>query len=232
MESLKDLIRTYGSVELSESALRNLASLETLLLQANEIHNLTAIKNSHDIKLKHFLDSCTLLPHIPPHAKTLVDVGSGAGFPALPIAIVHNHIHVTCIESVQKKARFIQATADTLHLTNVSVLSLRAEEVGQHAQYRETFDIATARAVAQFSTVLEYTLPLVKIGGLFIAQKTTAEDLSVATTALTILGGKIQTIIPIQIPQLSPRHLVLVQKIKQTPVTYPRKPGIPLKKPL
>lgn len=232
MESLKKLVQTYTSWELSDATLKNFDSLETLLLRANEIHNLTAVRNSHDIQRKHFLDSCTLLPHIPPDTTTLVDVGSGAGFPALPIAIVHNHIHVTCVESVQKKAHFIQTTAETLHLTNISVLPIRAEEVGHHTHYRETFDVATARAVAQFSTVLEYTLPLVKVGGLFIAQKTTAEDLSAGETALRLLGGEIQALVPIQIPELSPRHLVLIKKIKQTPLVYPRKPGVPLKKPL
>ncbi len=232
MKSLKELIHRYTLCELSDTALKNFDSFKTLLLRANEIHNLTAVKNEHDINRKHFLDSCTLLPHIPLDTTTLIDIGSGAGFPALPIAIVHNHIHVTCIESIQKKARFIHTAAETLHLTNVSVLAMRAEEVSHHTHYRESFDVATARAVAQFSTVLEYALPLIKIGGLFIAQKTTAEDLSAGETALALLGGKIQTIVPIQIPELSPRHLIVIKKTKQTPLIYPRKPGVPLKKPL
>lgn len=181
------------------------------LLEWNEKINLTAITIPSDIESKHFLDSLTLLPFIPEAAKTLVDVGSGAGFPGIPLAIVRPELKVTLIESVGKKARFLEHIVEVLKLTNVEVVYARAEEVGRHPDYSEKFDIATARAVARLDVLGGFVLPLLRKGGIFLAQKSTKENPIDSTDALKKFGGEIVEIH--KIPATEERVIIEIKKV-------------------
>jgi len=203
-------------------------------LQAWNAHtNLTAITETSDIVLKHFLDSLTVIQAIPKETQTLIDIGSGAGFPGLVIAIAKPNIHVTLLEAVEKKTSFLNHIVETLELVNVEVIHGRAEDLAKMPEYREQFDVATARAVAKLSVLSEYTLPFVKVGGMLIAQKAHHEtELQDAHHALEILGGTIKNTIPVTTSGLEDRLLIIVEKIKNTPAEYPRRAGVPERKPL
>jgi 16S rRNA (guanine527-N7)-methyltransferase len=183
------------------------------LMKWNEHTNLTAIRTKDEIVLKHFRDSLSVLEALPSDATTLIDIGSGAGFPGLPIAIVRPDLEITMVESVQKKVRFIEHVVSTLKLENAIVLNVRAETLAQDKKYHEHFDVAIARAVAVLPTLIEYALPLIKAGGIFIAQKNTGSVLrEKPEEALQKYGGNIERIIPIEIAGLSPRELVVIKK--------------------
>ncbi len=199
----------------------------------NDHTNLTAIRDDAGIEKKHFLDSLSVIPNIPKEAKTLVDVGTGAGFPGLPIAIECPELAVTLIETSEKKVLFLKHVVAELELHNVTIVNSRAEDAGKNPEFREKFDVAVARAVAGLPTLSEYLLPLVRVGGMMIAQKSiNEEEISNSTNALKILGGAKPVLVPIKIDGLAPRQLVIVTKEKPTPIEYPRRSGIPLRKPL
>jgi 16S rRNA (guanine527-N7)-methyltransferase len=199
----------------------------------NEHTNLTAIREDVAIINKHFLDSLTLLPSIPHNTLSLVDIGTGAGFPGIPLAIMKPEMNVVLIESISKKIAFLEHSVKTLKLPNVKIIQGRAEELSQTSELRETFDVATARAVAELRTLVEYTLPFVKVGGVFIAQKSTGtEEAALAEHAIMLLGGKIQKYIPISQSTLENRQLIIISKIKTTPKEYPRGFGLAMRKPL
>lgn len=165
----------------------------------------------------------------------MVDVGSGAGFPGLPLKIALPDIQLTLIESTAKKTAFLQHIVEVLHLAEVTILTARAEEVGHQAAHRARYDVAVARAVASLPVLAEYTLPLVKVGGIVIAQKgqSPTEEIEAATNALSVLGGEISQVTPIEVPGLEEvRHLVVIRKLEHTPPKYPRRSGIPAKRPL
>jgi len=211
------------------------------LLEWNEKMNLTGITDPAEIETKHFEDSISALAAFP-KAKagvplTLIDVGSGAGFPGIPLAIVRPDIQVTLVESVNKKAQFLEHVIEKLELKNCTVASARAEEVGQHVDYREKYDIAIARAVALLPILAEYLLPLVKIGGIAVAQKILKEmnegdggrtEIDAALPAITALGGKLKEVIPVA----GLKHLIVIEKISPTPIEYPRRAGMPAKTPI
>ncbi len=200
------------------------------LLLWNEKFNLTAITNESDIDEKHFEDSLSLISVLPEDAHTLIDIGSGAGFPGIPLGIALPKTKVTLLEATNKKCTFLEHIVSTLGLQNVEVVSARAEEAGRHQDMREKFDVATGRAVAALPVLLEYALPLLKTGGLLIAQKDSSkEDFKEAENALETLGGKIESI---QKTGSGERVFVLVRKLKPTPSDFPRLPGTPSKKPL
>jgi 16S rRNA (guanine527-N7)-methyltransferase len=214
-----------------------LQQLYALILQGNTLMNLTRITDLKDFIDRHLLDSLSLWPFLKegPPAFQLADIGSGAGFPALPLAIVFPEATVYAVESVQKKARFIEQSALDLGLTNLKVIAERSELVGQNPRYREQFDIVTARGVAALNVLCELCLPLVKLGGRFIALKTLsalAEEGPAAKKALITLGGHYQQTYPYMLPQLKTHGLGVMEKQKPTPRQYPRQPGIPAKKPL
>jgi 16S rRNA (guanine527-N7)-methyltransferase len=206
------------------------------LIKWNQKMNLTSITSPEDIEIKHFIDSltCLLAMDISKPIR-LIDVGTGAGFPGIPLKIVCPAIKLTLAESVSKKADFCQHLVTSLDLKQTTVLSARIEEIGQDPHHRETYDYALARAVAGLPTLVEYLLPLVKVNGHVIAQKgkNYKNELDDAQKAIEILGGEIETIISIQLPYLKEdRNLVVLQKVHPTILKYPRRPGIPLKKPL
>lgn len=206
-------------------------------LQAwNRRFNLTSVTDRNQIEIKHFLDSlsCLSAMHPRPGAR-IVDIGTGAGFPGVPIRIASPQVHMVLVESIGKKAQFCQHVVDNLELTNVEVVNSRAETVGRIPEYRESFDWALARAVAKLPTLLEYMLPLVKVGGRAITQKgeTAPSEAQSAEVALEVLGGELEEIIQVELPSVTEtRHLVVVRKTAATPEQYPRRPGVPGKRPL
>ena len=205
-----------------------------LLIEWNEKMNLTAITEPEDIILKHFIDSITILKEIKEDVK-LVDVGTGAGFPGIPISIMKPSIKVTLVDSLNKRLMFLQEVADKLNLKNINMLHMRAEELGQNKKYRESFDIATSRAVANLSTLSEYLIPLVKVNGKVISMKASSaqEEIKQANNAINVLGGAIKKIEEFNLPQSDiGRTIIVINKIKHTPEKYPRKSGIPSKEPL
>ena len=213
-----------------------LIKFENELLAWNAKFNLTAIRDSEGIRTKHFLDSfsCTLAWRDNP-PRHLIDVGTGAGFPGIPLKILYPSMALTLVESVGKKAAFCRHAVEVLELGAVEVVTARAEEVGQMPAQRESFDWAVARAVAALPVLAEYLLPLVVVGGRMLAQKghSGPAEAHHADKALRLLGGQIRQLIPVTLPGVAEeRYLVVVDKVAATPAQYPRKPGFPAKKPL
>ena len=185
--------------------------------------NLTAITEREEVYIKHFLDSLFITKAIDiTKPFSLCDVGSGAGFPSIPLAIVTNNAKVTIIDALNKRINFINDLAQKLNLDNVNAIHARAEDYAK--EKREDFDYVTARAVARLNVLVELCLPLVKVGGLFIAMKTQDEDeLNEAKNAISILGGKIENIISFNLPNdYGKRSIIIIKKIKNTPSKYPR----------
>ena len=205
-----------------------------LLIEWNERMNLTAITDPEEIILKHFIDSITILKDIEDGSK-VVDVGTGAGFPGIPLSIMNPTLKITLVDSLNKRLIFLQEVVNKLGLKNIEIVHARAEEFGQNKKYRETFDIATSRAVANLATLSEYLIPLVKVGGKVISMKAAEaqEEINEAKKAIEVLGGKIEKIDEFNLPQSDiGRTVVTIKKEKQTPGKYPRKPGTPSKEPI
>jgi len=224
------------NVRLTSPQLSALATYERELLDWNSKFNLTALRDGASIRTKHFLDSfsCALAwGNRPPHR--LVDVGTGAGFPGLPLKILYPAMNLTLVESVGKKAMFCEHIVRLLNLEHVEVIKARAEDVGSLPGHREQYDWAVARAVADMRVLAEYLLPLVKIGGTALALKGESgpAEAQSAEKALRLLGGQLRQVIPVNLPGLADeRYLVLVAKSAATPPKYPRKAGMPMKHPL
>lgn len=206
-----------------------------LLISYNEVMNLTAITDREEIKIKHYLDSLMPLAFslIPDGAK-VADVGSGAGFPGVPLKIGKRDIKLTAIDSLLKRLNFLEEVKNKLSLDNFDTVHLRAEEAGQNKDLRESFDVVTARAVANLSVLSEWCLPLVKVGGSFIALKGPSPDdeIEEAKEAVLVLGGEIAEVFPVNLPGNVDHSIVLIKKISQTPSKYPRKPGKASKQPI
>lgn len=205
-----------------------------LLIEWNKKMNLTAITDPDEIILKHFIDSITILKEIEDGSK-LVDVGTGAGFPGIPLSIMNPSLKITLVDSLNKRLIFLQEVVNKLGLKNVEIIHARAEEFGQNKKFRESFDIATSRAVANLSTLSEYLIPLVKVGGKVISMKAAEaqEEIKEAKKAIEVLGGKIEKIDEFNLPQSDiGRTVIKIRKEKQTPNKYPRKPGTPSKEPI
>lgn len=236
MDSLIQNAKDLFNVHLTARQVMSLITYEKELMEWNQKFNLTAIRDVESIRTKHFLDSysCVLAWQANPPLR-LIDVGTGAGFPGLPLKIIYPQMHVTLVESVGKKAMFCQHIVSKLGLEHIDVIKTRAEEIGQKTEHRESYDYAVARAVANLNILSEYLLPLVKIGGNVLAQKgeTAHAEAQSAEKAIALLGGKLKQIIPVQLPGVADeRFLVLIEKTHATPEKYPRKAGIPAKTPL
>ena len=205
-----------------------------MLIDWNSKINLTAITNEDDVWLKHFVDSCTINKYIPSNSK-IIDVGTGAGFPGVPLKIVRDDISLTLLDSLNKRISFLKELTNELQLDKVEFIHGRAEDIAQDKNYREQFDIATARAVANLSTLSEYCLPFVKVGGYFICMKAgnVQDEIEEAKNAIDKLGGTIEKIDSFTLPNSDiERTIILIKKIKNTPKTYPRKAGTPSKNPI
>jgi 16S rRNA (guanine527-N7)-methyltransferase len=214
----------------------SLITYEKELLAWNQKFNLTAIRDVESIRTKHFLDSfsCVLAWKASPPDR-LIDVGTGAGFPGIPLKILYPNMELALVESVGKKAAFCEHIVNVLGLEDVEVIHARAEDIGQDTNLREEYDWAVARAVANLNVLSEYLIPLVKVGGHMLAQKgeNAPTEAQSAEKAIEILGGKLEQLIPVNLPGVvDDRYLVVVEKIAATPPNYPRKPGVPAKQPL
>ena len=236
METLVHDAQTLFNIHLSGRQVTALGIYEKELLEWNQKFNLTAIRDVESIRTKHFLDSfsCVLAwKASPPHL--LIDIGTGAGFPGIPLKILYPNMKLTLVESVGKKAKFCQHIVRVLGLEQVEVIQARAEELGQKSGHRERYDWAIARAVANLNVLSEYLLPLVRLGGTVLAQKGESgpAEAQSAEEAMKLLGGKLKQLIPVHLPSVAEdRYLVVVEKVAATPPKYPRKPGIPMKQPL
>jgi 16S rRNA (guanine527-N7)-methyltransferase len=209
---------------------------ERELMSWNDKFNLTAIREPEGIRTKHFLDSLTCLNEMNhPIQGKLIDVGTGAGFPGIPLKIVSPHLHVTLVESVGKKAEFCKHIVKLLALNDVEILTTRVEEVGHLADHREKYDWAVARAVSSLPTLAEYLLPLLRIGGMMLAQKgeSAHAETQMSENAIRRFGGKLIRITKVTLPGVvDERFIVVIQKTSACPALYPRQVGIPAKKPL
>jgi 16S rRNA (guanine527-N7)-methyltransferase len=222
-------------LDLSPAQLDQFARYAELLIDWNLRFNLTAIVDPRDIVIRHFLDSLSAIRSIPPGPLKLIDVGTGAGLPGLPLKLARPEISLTLLEATRKKCDFLKVVVDDLQLTDVSIVNGRAEEAGREVEHREAYDVAIARGVAGMPTLIEYLLPFVQVGGVALAQKSkeVLNDVQHAELALTTLGGRLRDIVPVSVPDLNEaRYLVVVEKIDRTPEKYPRRTGVPSKRPL
>ena len=221
-------------IDLSPDQIDRFSRYADRLIEWNARFNLTAITEPREIVIKHFLDSLSAARSVPPAAR-VIDVGAGAGFPGLPIKIARPAVSLTLLEATRKKCEFLRAMIDELHLTNMLVVNARAEDAAHNPAHRESYDVAIARAVAELPTLIEYLLPFVRIGGVAVAQKAkeAVNDVQHAEFAMTTLGGRLRDIISVRVPELNEaRYLVVIEKTAATPGKYPRRAGMPAKRPL
>lgn len=207
-----------------------------LLIQKNKVMNLTAITDQHEVYVKHFFDSLTIAPSLSLNqVERIIDVGTGAGFPGIPLKIAFPHLKLVLLDSLKKRVGFLQEVATALGLKQVECIHGRAEELAHQAKYRQTFDLATARAVARLNILAEYCLPFVKVGGHFVAMKGAAvqEEVQEAKQALHILGKASLSTVSLELPEgMGTRHLLILKKRDNSPKAYPRRAGIPAKQPI
>ena len=229
------------NINLSDDQLAQFATYYQRLVAVNEHVNLTRITEEGEVYLKHFYDSilgAVAYPALQTEALTLLDVGAGAGFPSLPLKIINPALEVTIVDSLNKRINFLSDLVDELGLTKVHLVHARAEEFSQKkSPNRESFDVVSARAVARLSVLSELCLPAAKVGGTFLAYKAAAaeDELKDAKRAITTLGGEVKEDVTLTLPtkpEAEERHLIVIEKVKQTPAKYPRRPGLPSKKPL
>lgn len=213
-------------VELSDEQLEQFDALAKFLVETNAKFNLTRITDPREIVTSHFLDSLTCLTALKPKkGARVIDVGAGPGFPGLPIKIVRPDLHVTLLDSTFKKVKFMSQAVELLGLQNVEPVHGRAEEVGRDKDFRERFDIAYARALSELKALAELCLPLVKVGGHVVAQKSEdiAAELDAARPVIGQLGGRVQGVVQVNIPLTEvTRRLVIISKTKPTPEAFPR----------
>ena len=222
-------------IALSQNQAELLLQFKKILLEWNTKMNLTAITDERDVLVKHFLDSLSVIScvNIAP-GSTLVDVGTGAGFPGVPLKIAVPSLNLTLVDSLNKRVGFLNHIVEELKLTDVTCLHARAEDVGRMANHREQYDFCTSRAVAYLNVLAEYCLPLCKVGGCFIAMKGDVdEELEASERAIEKLGGKVEAVKSIDLPGTdAPRNIVVIRKVKPTPKTYPRVHAKMVKAPL
>lgn len=206
------------------------------LVEKNKVMNLTGITEFQEVLVKHFLDSLACVKAVDiKKVKRMMDVGTGAGFPGVPLKIAFPHLEACLLDSLKKRVNFLEETFDLLKLTDITAVHGRAEEYAKNKAYRESFDLCVSRAVSNLATLSEYCLPYVKVGGSFISYKsgTVQEEAEKAEKAVKILGGKIRDVVYFSLPDSEiQRSLVVIEKVKSTPGKYPRKAGTPLKEPL
>ncbi len=236
MPSLAEYAHDLFQITLTDAQSTQFEQYSAALLDWNTRINLTAITEPQQVTVRHFLDSLSVMSVVTfDEGDKLIDVGTGAGFPGLPLAIMNPQLNVTLMEATGKKLAFCEHIIQTLSLKNVKTLHARAEEAGQMSQHRAIYDVVTARAVARLPILLEYILPLAKVEGLCIALKgnTAESEVTDSTAALKALGGEVQPLIEIKLPDVEDAHyLVTTIKVKSTPRQYPRSAGKPVKEPI
>ena len=237
IEKFEEIFNKYLleiNVKINKEKIEKFYKYMQLLLEWNEKINLTAITKPEEVILKHFVDSLTIAKYIK-EKETMVDVGTGAGFPGIPIKIYRDDIKVVLVDSLNKRINFLNTVISELKLKNIEAIHSRAEEFGRNKKYREKFDISTSRAVANLATLSEYLLPLVKENGKCICMKGSniEEELKNSKNAVKILGGKVDNIDEFLLPHSDiKRNIIIIKKEKKTPNKYPRKPGTPAKDPI
>lgn len=223
-------------IALSEKQMEQFLQYYELLVEKNKVMNLTAITEFDEVVEKHFLDSVSLTQQMDLHQPLKVlDLGTGAGFPGIPLKIVFPELEITLMDSLNKRVLFLQDVISSLQLQNIEAVHGRAEEAARNKKYRESFDLCVSRAVANISTLSEYCLPFVKIGGSFISYKssTIEDELEDGKKGIAILGGKVKDVYKFTLPDSElQRSFVIIEKEKKTPKAYPRKAGTPSKEPL
>ena len=236
MQQLIQETEELAGITLSAAQISAFESYQIELERWNQRVNLTAIREPEDVRRKLFLESLGCLLAMQGSAMDkVIDVGSGAGIPGLPLKIVRPEMRLTLVDSVGKKTKFLEHMVQVLGLEGVEILNMRAEQVGRMGMHRAQYDWALARALAPLPILVEYLLPLVKVGGKLLAQKgkDAKEEVELASKAIELLGGEFQELIAIDIPGESSRHnLVVIQKVAETPEQYPREVGVAKKRPL
>ncbi|NMB07328.1 MAG: 16S rRNA (guanine(527)-N(7))-methyltransferase RsmG [Tissierellia bacterium] len=223
-------------INLSEKQIEKFILYKKLLQEWNKKINITSITEDREVDIKHFIDSIVPIKTNLFNGKLkVIDIGTGGGFPGVPLKIINEDLDILLLDSTNKKIRFLDEVIEKLELKNIEAYHGRAEELGRNEEFREKYDIAISRAVASLDTLSEYALPLVSIGGHFIAMKgpDVEEELKLGQNAIKLLGGKVKNIEKIQLPNTDIIHsLIIIEKIKATPTKYPRAGGKPKKQPL
>lgn len=222
-----------NNIQISNEEIEKLYIYMKEILEWNEKVNVTAIKDEKEFIVKHFIDSLTIEKYITNREKVL-DIGTGAGFPGIPIKITKNKSHVDLVDSVNKKLNVIRDIIPKIKVEDIECIHTRAEDLAKNIKYRESYDVVTSRAVANLTTLVEYMLPFAKVGGKIICMKgpNVEEELTESKKAISILGGKIEQIENINIDSDYERNIIIIKKEKTTPKQYPRGQGKPLKEPI
>lgn len=231
------LIRSLGkwNIKLSITQVSQFNKYYELLIEWNKRMNLTAITDLEEVVQKHFLDSCALFNYINLENHTLMDVGTGAGFPGIPLKILAPDCNIVLVDSLNKRLNFLNEVIKELSLKNITTVHSRIEPLAHDKEYREKFDIVTSRAVAYLSVLSEYCLPFVKIGGVFAPYKSgnISDEISDAKKAISVLGGKINSVEEFDLPFSDySRSIIMIDKVKSSPNKYPRRAGTPTKSPI
>ncbi|MFD0716173.1 16S rRNA (guanine(527)-N(7))-methyltransferase RsmG [Paenibacillus sp. GCM10027626] len=230
----QEMLAAQG-ITLSERQLEQFELYYQLLVEWNEKMNLTGITEREAVYEKHFYDSISLSFYIDVKGRSLADIGSGAGFPSLPLKICYPDMKIMIVDALNKRIQFLKHVVERLGLDHVQCVHGRAEDIARLPEHRDHYDFATARAVARLNVLAEFCLPFVRQNGLFIAMKGTApdEELVEATASLQQLKGKLKAVHPMKLPfEQSDRHMIVIDKIAATPKKFPRKAGLPLKQPI
>ena len=235
MKKLQELAQNWN-INLSEKQVEQFQIYYEYLIEINQVMNLTAITQKDEVIMKHFLDSLSITQLIDfSQTENVIDVGTGAGFPGIPLKIAFPHLQVTLMDSLNKRVKFLNEIGEKIGIKNMVAIHSRAEELGKNKEYREKYDLCVSRAVANLSTLSEYCIPFVKIGGYFVSYKGNhiSQECREASGAIEQLGGKIEKQLEFYLPESDiERTFIKIKKIKQTPNKYPRKAGMPAKEPL
>lgn len=256
MKNILDEKVSQLSITLSEKQKEQFIEFYEILIEWNKVMNLTAITEYEEVIEKHFVDSLSLIKVIPYRAtpapeehelrdarmgtnirniESIIDIGTGAGFPGIPLKIAFPQLKITLLDSLNKRVKFLDTVIEKLELDNIETIHGRAEDYAKQKDYRQKYDVCVSRAVANLATLSEYCIPYVRLGGLFIPYKSgkVEEEIKNSEKAVSILGGNIEKIIKFQLPGTDmERSFVKIKKVKDTPKKYPRKAGMPTKEPL
>lgn len=233
LELLRELVSSKIGISINENQILQFSTFGDLLVEWNEKFNLTSIVEPEEIIVKHFLDSLTLTHEV--QGDKVADIGTGAGFPGIPLKIIHGDKAFYLVDSLAKRIDFLQDVIQKLSLEHVETLHSRAEDFGRDTQYRSYFDTVVSRAVARLPVLLEYAIPLLKVGGVFLAAKGSQADEEVkeSANALAVLGAQVKDVRKFNLGMgAEHRSIIIIEKIKKTPLQYPRKAGTPAKNPL